>query len=152
MERKKMLNRATVFCAPNPNVRPWCRHRPLSHYGIAHFRRELITLYITNCRNSRSSPIRNSRRKPGPVSHWPILERTSPSRSVFDLTNRANHGPKTSPHRKGRYTAPDDCCGVPERVRNVHEKRDAEALTFPFVRIIASGDPVYSFLSGLSAR
>jgi hypothetical protein len=37
---------------------------------------------------------------------------------------------------------------VPERVRNVHRKKAAEALTFPFVRIIASRDPVYSFLSG----
>jgi hypothetical protein len=111
-EREKMLNRAAVFCTPSPNVRPWCRHRPLSHYGIAHFRRELITLYITNCRKvTIATPMRNSKDKPGiRISHWPIFERTSPSRSVFDLTNRANHGPKTSPHRKGRYTAPDDCC------------------------------------------
>lgn len=83
-----------------------------------------LTLYYNPSRQSTYIAVIWNSRTPYPNAHWPILERTSPSRSVFDLINRANHGPKTSPHKKGKYAAPDDCCWVAwKTIRNVDESR-----------------------------
>ena len=55
----------------------------------------------------------------------------------------------------GKVSMPRRTTVEGEEIRNVggmKEKKDAGTRTFPFARIIASGDPVYSFLSGLLAR
>jgi len=127
--QRKTHNRTAAFFMLHwaNNVRPWWRHRLLGYSVVLGGNSHSIYSLSGGLTYTVIPATAQENRMRTP--HWPILERANPRRRVFDLTIRANQGPKTSPHRKGKYAAPDDWCGY-ETIRNVDRK---ETLRFrPF--------------------